>query len=348
MKKLLLALLILTLVLPAALAEDAFDKLDAALAGSGGSWSREEAAALTAAFAQQGYAVPCLDEAAPKYELSLALLEAVLGDYYTWSIENQHRFDALMVKAGQTDICWHLLPGAGEIAQTEAWEMALSAMEERYGILPAVMNARGQVNVSYVLTDAAAGQTAWRFGASLPEDSAYYETEVQAGRVTRCTKRERSCSLEAEYTQLCGEQGAFYTWPIKDKQQYAAALPLKLALARARGEELQSEKELEAIANHGFCLPKADSLSMQEALACAAAAVEAKFAPGADWLKNMEVYYSFFHREERYVWRVIFWRGSDMTYHSGVVDMDAESGDILRVERNGNTPDEWLPYLDRL
>ena len=66
------------------------------------------------------------------------------------------------------------------------------------------------------------------------------------------------------------------------------------------------------------------------------------------WETQSEVYYSFFFKPETgYTWRVIFWKTGNASYPSGVVDMDALTGNVQRVAKTGTMPNEFMPYPDR-
>lgn len=106
--------------------------------------------------------------------------------------------------------------------------------------------------MSYVAVESGSAQGMWRFGIELPGGDSF-AVHVRGGAVTACERIETLSGLEAEYTQLCEERGAFFTWPLQQKMDFANTLPAKLALARQRGETVLSEKDLLAISQYGFC-----------------------------------------------------------------------------------------------
>lgn len=76
--------------------------------------------------------------------------------------------------------------------------------------------------------------------------------------------------------------------------------------------------------------------------------LETKWPDWQIWEAQSEVYYSFFFKPETgYTWRVIFWKTGSASYPSGVVDMDALTGAVQRVAKNGTMPNEYIPYPDR-
>ncbi|MBE5769317.1 MAG: hypothetical protein E7333_07005 [Clostridiales bacterium] len=104
-----------------------------------------------------------------------------------------------------------------------------------------------------------------------------------------------------------------------------------------------------------FCLPGEGDLSPEEAVSIATVYVEKEYAIDEPWLdgKTACVYLSFFPREGKGVWRVIFWpalgvQGVSPPF-SGVVELDAATGDILLIRKNDpSSAATSIPYLDRL
>ena len=89
--------------------------------------SRAEIGGIIGDLARSGYAVPedACGEKANAYDVAMDILQAVLGSYYDWTIEERHGFDRMMVDCGELDRCYNLLPGDGEIAKEDAQRIAL-------------------------------------------------------------------------------------------------------------------------------------------------------------------------------------------------------------------------------
>lgn len=156
-------------------------------------------------------------------------------------------------------------------------------------------------------------------------------------------------SLQKEYEQLCDERGAFFKWSLVEKMEYANSLPTKLENAQEMKETVKSDFELETIANYGFCIPTEECISQKQALSIAINVTKERFDLPDNWETQSEIYYSFFVNDESdYIWRVIFWKVRNEKYPSGIVDLNAIDGNVLRIERNGNTAAEYIPYLDRI
>ncbi len=279
------------------------------------------------------------------FDFLLAVCELGYGDYLDWSIELKHRFDRLMVDIGQLQCCFNLLPDDNELSQNAAFDLALAEIENRYNY-----NCDGAVaKVSYVRHESGDQKGVWRFSCSLSNDISV-SVHIYQGSVIWCKVSPVIGAIDIEYEALCDKRGAFFKWSIADKVNFALTLPYELANARARNEQLPNMNILTAIAEYGFCLPVEDSISQECAYALAVKAVQLKYTLQTGWDDVTEVYYSFFYDKEaaRYVWRVIFWKTRNKVYPSGVVDLDAETGEILRVEHNGEKPNDYIPYVDRL
>lgn len=309
----------------------------------------EDIAAIVSDLVQNGYEVSYRAggaETYDRYDVAMDILEEILGNYYSWSIEEKALFDQMMVDCGELPFCYNLMPGENEIPQTEAQELAFTEIENRFHPDQSSLDNPLSVDVSYYLAGKPAQKGMWRFGIEL-DDQSCFEVDVTDGVVTRCQKRLAVDDLEKEYGLLCDQRGAFFKWSLREKMEFADSLPQKLSKARENDTLLRSDLELEAIASYGFCLPTEEALSQEEAKVLAAAAMEEEFhIPAEDCA---ETYYSFFWRKSTgYVWRVIFWGTRSEAYTSVVVDMQALTGSILSVKANGHTASEYIPYIERL
>lgn len=285
------------------------------------------------------------DQPIYKYDFTRMLLQEAWGEYYDWSIEKKHLFDELMVSAGQLPYCYNLLPDASEISQESALRIAFSAIKTRYGVSDTELNA-ADVTVSYILSETRTGM--YRFGIVTPSGLSF-SVHILLGETFLCKKDIVIDDLEKEYTRLCDEKGAFFQWPLWDKMDFAASLPVKLEHANASGAALMSRSELEAIANYGFCIPTGECITQDQALQIAVGTTASKYGLEDNWEQNAEIYYSFFYSKDRgYTYRVIFWKVGNPKYSSGIVNLNAITGEVLQIERNGTSPDEYIPYIDRL
>ena len=281
------------------------------------------------------------------YDASMRLLEAEWGPYHSWSIEQKHQFDLLMVSAKQIPYCFNLLPGDTELSQEAALGKALQAISERYGVTVDVTKTPNEVVFSYYLADAKTHKAMWRIGVT--DQDAAYTVHLLDGEVILCKQERMTSNLDLEYDTLCAEKGAFFTWNLEDKMHYAQSLPVKLAAAEKSGTHPMNENDLVAIANYGFCLPTAECISQDDAYQIAVAATSQEYRLPEGWEAQSEVYYSFFFKPETgYTWRVIFWKTGNASYPSGVVDLDALTGDIIRIDKNGTMPNEYIPWADRI
>lgn len=308
--------------------------------------SRDKISAMIEDLAQNGYPVSESEyqDEESTYEVTLDILESILGSYYDWSIEEKHAFDQLMVECGELSYCHNLLPGDGEISQEDALRIALSEISSRFNLDPSLLDNPSAVYVSYYIADHSVCGGMWRFGVEL-QNQMSFGVEVTDGAVTRCEKYIVIDDLEEEYNSLCEQRGGFFKWSLQEKMEFADSLPTKLARAKEKDALLRSVVELEAIAAYGFCLPADEAISQEEALSLAAAAMEDEFHI-SNW---NETYYSFFFQKDvGYVWRVILWGTEDEQYTSVVVDMQALTGELLSMKTNGRFANEYIPYVERL
>lgn len=280
-----------------------------------------------------------------KYDFTRTLLQAAWGNAYDWSIEKKHQFDQLMVSLGQLPYCYNLLPGVSELPREKALQIAFSTIQTRYGVSDAELDA-ADVASAYVLSETGTGM--YRFSILTPS-GASFSVHVLQGKIALCKKDIVTDDLEKEYTSLCEEKGAFFQWPLWDKMDFAATLPAKLEQANMSGTALMSRSELETIAAYGFCMPTDECITQENALQIAIRATADTYDLEDGWEQNAEIYYSFYYHKNRgYTWRVIFWKAGHPKYTSGIVNVNAVSGEVLRVEKNGAEPNDFIPYIDRL
>lgn len=280
------------------------------------------------------------------YDTSMQLLEVEWGPYHAWSIEQKHQFDLLMVSAKQIPFCFNYLPDEQELTKEAALEVALKAISDRYGVVIEVENNQDTVVFSYYLADAETQKAMWRIGANDQETA--YTVHLMNGEVILCQQERMISNLDLEYDALCEEKGAFFTWSLEDKLSFSQSLQVKLAAAEKTGSHLMNENDLTAIANYGFCLPTGECIPQDDAYQIAVVAAAQEYGLTEGWDSQAEVYYSFFYKPETgYSWRVIFWKTGNAAYPSGVVDIDALTGTVQRVAKNGTMPNEYIPYPDR-
>ena len=151
--------------------------------------SRAEIGGIIGDLARSGYAVPedACGEKANAYDVAMDILQAVLGSYYDWTIEERHGFDRMMVDCGELDRCYNLLPGDGEIAKEDAQRIALGEIASRYALDPSQLDRVSSLSVSYVRAEGSASGGKWRFGVAL-QNQMSFGVEVTDGVVTRCEK----------------------------------------------------------------------------------------------------------------------------------------------------------------
>ena len=280
------------------------------------------------------------------YDTILAICELEYGNYYEWPLNRRYEFDLLMVFLGQLPYPVNMDPSSDILTQEEALDIALAAIADRYGIVFDLDDFTAAV--SYIASEGGSTQGMWRYGIEFANGD-FFAVHVLHGNVISCVQEKRIGSLELEYNELCERRGAFFKWSLQEKMEYANSLPDKLSIAQTRGEINMSYDELVAISRYGFSLPDNEDLQQDEVRSIALRAVQTKYNLPENWYANAEIFYSFFSpRVGEKIWRVIIWQTGNDTFPSGIVELNSESGEVLKIERNGTTPNEFIPYLDRI
>ena len=280
------------------------------------------------------------------YDAILDACEQEYGSYYGWNVMQRYRFDSLMVRLGQLPYCINLDPTTDILNQEAALNMALTEIAERFG--RAYDTSDYTVVASYTATQNGSTQGMWRFGVEIANED-FFVVHVLYGNVTYCVKEKKMGALDAEYNELCEERGAFFKWSLYEKMEFAESLPDKLRIAQEENERCMNYNELVAISQYGFGLPDADDIPQEKAKLIALQNVQAKYNLQDDWYVNAEVFYSFFSdKMGGSIWRVIIWKTGNDVFPSGLVELNSETGEVLKIEKNGTTPNEFIPYLDRI
>ena len=321
------------------------DLLEGLLASVDGSNAANDLEMVQEMLATHGYRMEDND-AGDLYDMLLAICEQEYGSYYGWTLSQRYRFDALMVSLEQMPYPVNLDPASDGLEQEQALEAALAEIVERYGV--AYRTGDYTAAVSYTAMERGSTQGMWRFGVEFASGDCF-AVHVLRGDVVYCAPEKKIGSLEAEYNELCKQRGAFFKWSPEEKMAYANSLPDKLRIAQEKNEINMSYDELAAIAQYGFSLPGNDDLPQEEITPIALQAVQAAYGLSEGWHVHAEIYYSFFTSqigESR--WRVIIWHTGDSAFPSGIVELNARSGEVLRIAKNGTLPNEYIPYLERI
>ena len=280
------------------------------------------------------------------YDAILSICEQEYGSYYGWTVSQRYQFDSLMVMLGQLPYCINLNPEQDNVDQSSALDIALSEIVQRYGDMYKSIDF--DVSVSYCAIEVGSVQGMWCFGIEFLNGDAF-SVHVLHGNVIHCTYEKRISNLESEYNELCDKRGAFFKWNLNEKVEYANSLPDKLLIAQAKNETSMSYDELVAISRYGFTMPTDESLQEEVVRLIAIEAVQAEYNLSAEWHANAEIYYSFFStRSGDHVWRVIIWNTGNNVFPSGIVEMNSKTGEVIRIEKNGTQPHEYIPYLNRI
>ena len=274
-----------------------------------------------------------------RYDFALSVCCEVYGPRETWSINSRHVFDVAMVELGELDYCINLIPNDLELQQKDAVDKALSCISER------AETQYAKITVSYTVQENNTMKGQWVIGVECETNA--YEVEIRDGH-TICREIPRVSFAEGYYADLIEQNGPFFKWPLDEKAKFASEV--KQLLNQSEESALfPQEEELRTIASYGFCLPTTGSLTQENAHSIAVQACSDKYGVSEEMLQEGEAFFSFFTSSDgHYIWRVIFWDIQTEFYHSGIVEIDACTGGVLKVEKNGDSPDDYIPYADRL
>lgn len=266
--------------------------------------------------------------------------------FFMDSVDGRYLLDTFMADGGLLPHVYHVLPAGDEISRDAAWHLAKEALRKQFGLSFAGTFRNILIETHYFTPTGEKQDAFWLFHVTL-ENRARYTIGVKQGEVTVCMQMEQEKALFEAYTKLCDERGAFFTWTLDEKWEYASQLPEAILTAYMEGQDLSKCGDLLAIARQGFSLPANGVMARGEALEKAKQAVVEKYGVEAGWADQAEISYSLYRQEDAFFWRVIFWKTGNPEVPGAVVDMDAQNGIPFRVERYDGTPGS-IPYAERL
>lgn len=266
--------------------------------------------------------------------------------FFMDTVDGRYLLDVFMMEGGLLPHVYHLLPNAEEISRDTAWHLAEEALRMQFQLAFEGTFRNVWVDTHYFSPTGEKQDAFWLFHVKM-ENGTKYAVQVRAGEVSVCHRLEEEEALFEAYTKLCDEKGAFYTWTPDDKWHYASRLPEEILAAYIEGQDLSCCADLLAIARQGFALPTDDVPAYAEMLEKAEEAVEKALCLPEDWAAKAVIQDSFFCTEERLTWRVIFIKTGMKECPGAVVEMDAFTGEVFRLERYDGTP-ESIPYVERL
>ena len=266
--------------------------------------------------------------------------------FFMDSVDGRYLLDAFMVDGGLMPHVYHVLPDGDEISRDAAWQLAEEALRTQFALSFAGTFRNIFVETHYFTPTGAKQDAFWLFHVML-ENRAKYTIRVQGGEVTLCQRLEKEEALFEAYTKLCDERGAFFTWTLDEKWEYASGLPEAILAAYVEGQDLGRCGDLLAIARQGFSLPINGAMARADALEKARQAVVERFNVEDGWAAQAEVSYSLYRQGDAFFWRVIFIKTGLKELPGAVVDMNGTDGQWIRVEKYDGTP-ESVPYVERL
>ncbi len=279
-----------------------------------------------------------------KYTLIQKVLEISLGSYRSWAIEDKYRFDLLQVNLGLLKECINVLPEKGELTEDEALLAAMNALAERTQFQQGMLCNYTVNRFLNLMEEGGERIKVWRFGF-VPRDanqdtfSVHIDVHGAVIAFEQLPLTTEVASVDDYYLLATEEKGAFFTWTLQEKADFARSLRNLM-----KGQDVLPE--VRAIAETSFFMPPNEAISQEKAYEIALEATQHRFGLPNDWDADFNVYFSFFLDEEmRMVWRVIFWDNGIAGYSGGIVEMDATNGEVLTVEKNGNTVDTFITYL---
>ena len=287
------------------------------------------------------------------------LLEGESGLHYTWTIENKHRFDELLVAYGMMPYPIAVLPKENVATLDEAEAAARSYLQNAYHVTEDNLFSY-QVYVSYELrtmaTDSGKEQAPyWSFTFVAPgEQEVYFLTLTAQGAVyERDSASERAARkdpLQTYLAQMEEEKGAFHFWSLKDKVDFAKELREMVEDRLAEGYTIFPM--VQTIIDTKFRLPSDKDISEEEAVAVAVQTVgQAQGFPDG-WETDYDIGRSLLDDAQgQSVWRITFWIKDPATpvpYGRGRVQLDAHTGEVISCDTDGTTLETSIPYEEMI
>lgn len=277
------------------------------------------------------------------------LMEGELGTYSTWSIEEKHRFDELLVAYGLMQYPIAVLPGENDIGQEEAKAAAKAHIQNVYNI-PEEKVKNYMVNAFFRLltepTDTEDKQAPyWIFTFMTPEgEEMYWVTLTTKGDV------HIGINLKSYLEQIQAEKGMFHFWPLEEKVELSKKMQTMVEEQLAQGYAVFPMAQ--TIADTKFRLPDEKDITEETAVSLAVQAVKKAQGFQDGWENGYNIGRSLLDDEEgKGIWRITFWikdRSSSSTYRRGRVQLDAASGEVLSCDADGATFDTSIPYEEMI
>ncbi len=280
------------------------------------------------------------------------LVEQTQGNFHRWSLEDQHRFDMLMVALGILTKPVHLDPRESILTQEEILSIS---MESVVATFDTPVEVKDFVLYQGIYTsfyfDESAQMPLWKVTFRYPSPNFYLTVSSQGEVFTMEMQDDMEAVIPslAYLSELEEEKGPFQFWSLEDKAWLSGILPALIDKEENQGNTVLPT--IYAIAGSRFILPTKDVISQETALQLAQEASSTTFQLPNHWLENLRWGSSFYNNNGTLTWRITFWPGSDNIindYYGGLVEIDALTGEIIFVERHGNTLETSIPYEARL
>ena len=297
--------------------------------------------------AQGAYSADEIDKA----QWLLLLHEIIYSDFHRWSLEDQHRFDLVLVAAGILKQPKHLLPSPGALSRDEIIAIAMENVVSNFDTPVAVKDFQYYAGCYATLyMDEATQAPLWEvtlrqpspdFTVILSTRGEVYSMEMLTGMTTTTPSLRYLSELEET-------KGSFQYWSLEDKAWFSAILPALIEKEENQGNNVLPT--LYAIASYQFTLPTKDVITKESALALSITTSQKTFGLPSHWVESLRSGLSFFYIDNIPIWRVAFWASTDIIaeFYGGVVEINALTGEILLVEKSGDTSETSIPYENRL
>lgn len=278
--------------------------------------------------------------------------EQYKGDFIRWPLQDQYDFDQLMLSLKITDSPYCFLPQQGELSQEEAVNIIKqTALEYDLELLQEDFDSFQAICSSFCLVDGYT-EPVWKiilrkpspdFVALLSKNGDLLSFERQEGMEVASPLLNLLSSLEKE-------KGLFQFWSLEDKAWMSAILPAIIDKEMSQGNKVFPIAY--AIASYRFTMPPDDAITLKAATTMAINACQKNFSLPSHWLECMKIGASFFYNDENIpTWRITFWQASSYSvdgFYGARVEINAITGQIVIIEKNGNTMDTTIPYENRI
>ena len=278
--------------------------------------------------------------------------EQYKGDLITWPLEDQYAFDQMLLAFDITHQPQYFLPKEGELTRDEALAITKKlALDYDLDLVEEDFDSFQSLSASLFASDEY-NQILWKVVLRKPSPDfvTYLKTDGELVSFERQEGMEVSSPTLKLQAALEKEKGLFQFWSLEDKAWLSAVLPALIDKETYQGNKVFPIAY--AIASYRFTLPPEEAIGIKAATNMAINASQKNFSLPNHWLESVKIGTSFFYNDDNLpIWRITFWPAPAHSidgFYGARVELNALTGQILIIEKNGNTSDTTIPYENRI